>query len=64
VFDYDCSSCGKRLLIPPTRVRGLINDDAGIVIVFTCWCGAAAATRARAKPARSPGAPSMLTLAS
>jgi hypothetical protein len=64
VFDFDCSSCGKRLLIPPTRVRGLVNDDAGIVIVFDCWCGAASATRAGVKPARPARGPSMLTLAS
>ena len=63
MFDFDCPSCGKRQLIAPSRVKGLVNDDAGIVIVFTCWCGAPAAMRTGAAAARPAAVRSTLTLA-
>jgi hypothetical protein len=49
VFDFDCPSCKRRQLIFPTRITNLVNDDSGIVVFFTCWCGAPAAIRTGAR---------------
>ena len=40
MFDHECTSCGKRQLIFPTQVTSVTNVDAGIVVRFSCWCGA------------------------
>jgi hypothetical protein len=40
MFDHECSACGKRQLIFPTQVTSVTNTDDGIVVAFTCWCGA------------------------
>ena len=40
MFAHDCSSCGKRQLIFVNQVTSLVNTDHGIVVDFTCWCGA------------------------
>ena len=40
MFDHVCTTCAKRQLIFPTQVTGLTNTDRGIVVTFTCWCGA------------------------
>ena len=40
MFDNECTVCGKRQLIFPSQVTGLANTDDGIVVAFTCWCGA------------------------
>ena len=40
MFDHHCSACDKRQLIFPSQVTGLANTDDGIVVAFTCWCGA------------------------
>jgi hypothetical protein len=40
MFDHHCSACDKRQLIFPTQVTSVTNTDAGIVVAFTCWCGA------------------------
>jgi hypothetical protein len=51
LFDFDCPSCEMRQLIFPSRITNLVNDESGIVVVFTCWCGAPAAIRIGAGPA-------------
>jgi hypothetical protein len=38
--DHDCTACGKRQLIFPTQVTSLTNTESGIIVGFTCWCGA------------------------
>ena len=40
MFAHACSSCGKRQLIFVNQVTSLVNTDRGIVVDFTCWCGA------------------------
>ena len=40
MFDHRCTTCEKRQLIFPSQVLGLTNTDHGIVVAFTCWCGA------------------------
>ena len=40
MFDHHCTACDKRLLIFPGQVTGMSNTDRGIVVAFTCWCGA------------------------
>ena len=40
MFDHLCTSCDKRQLIFPSQVTSLVNTDHGIVVAFTCWCGA------------------------
>lgn len=40
MFDHHCTACDKRQLIFPGQVTGLTNTDHGIVVAFTCWCGA------------------------
>ena len=40
MFDNECTVCGKRQLIFPSQIATIANTDAGIVIGYTCWCGA------------------------
>ena len=40
MFDHNCTVCEKRQLIFPSQVSSLTNTDHGIVVAFTCWCGA------------------------
>lgn len=40
MFDHHCTSCHKRQLIFPSQVASMTNTDHGIVVAFTCWCGA------------------------
>ena len=40
MFDHVCSSCHKRQLVFPSQVTSVVNTDHGIVVSFTCWCGA------------------------
>ena len=44
MFDHYCTACDKRQLIFPSQVTSLVNTDHGIVMDFTCWCGAAQST--------------------
>lgn len=41
MFDHKCTACDKRQLIFPSQVTSMTNTDRGIVVAFTCWCGAA-----------------------
>ena len=40
MFDHTCTACDKRQLIFPSQVTSMANTDRGIVVAFTCWCGA------------------------
>ncbi|MFC6286918.1 hypothetical protein ACFP3Q_06795 [Nocardioides sp. GCM10027113] len=40
MFDSHCTACDKRQLIFPSQISGLTNTDEGIVVSYTCWCGA------------------------
>lgn len=40
MFDHKCTACAKRQLIFPSQVTSLTNAAHGIVVRFTCWCGA------------------------
>ena len=40
MFDHTCTACEKRQLIVPSMVTAMTNTDHGIVLAFTCWCGA------------------------
>jgi hypothetical protein len=40
MFDVYCPECDSRRLIFPSQVVGIHNDDAGMAVLFTCWCGA------------------------
>lgn len=40
MFDHYCTACAKRQLVFPSQVTSLTNSDRGIVVTFTCWCGA------------------------
>ena len=40
MFETHCTACDKRQLIFPSQINALTNTDEGIVVDFTCWCGA------------------------
>jgi hypothetical protein len=40
MFANTCTSCGKRQLIFAGQVTSLVNTERGIVVSYTCWCGA------------------------
>ena len=40
MFDHHCTACERRQLIFPSQVTSLDNTGHGIVVRFTCWCGA------------------------
>ena len=45
MFDFDCPACERRQLLFPSQVTGIVNDDHGIEVLVTCWCGASGAIR-------------------
>jgi len=40
MFVHHCTACAKRQLIFPSQVTSMTNSAHGIVVRFTCWCGA------------------------
>ncbi|MET0526345.1 MAG: hypothetical protein ABWZ91_16185 [Nocardioides sp.] len=60
MFDHNCTACGKRQLIFPSQVASVTNTDDGIVVAFTCWCGA---DQAWLTGSRATGASRVLTAA-
>ena len=40
MFDHQCTACEKRQLIFSSQVTSLTNTEHGIIVAFTCWCGA------------------------
>ncbi|HSE55583.1 MAG TPA: hypothetical protein VLA97_14565 [Nocardioidaceae bacterium] len=45
MFDIHCPACERRQLIFSSQITGLVNDDQGIAVLYTCWCGTAGAWR-------------------
>ena len=41
MFDNVCTSCHRSQLIFPSQVTAVDNTEHGIVVSYTCWCGAA-----------------------
>lgn len=39
MLTIDCPTHGCRVLVPPTRIRGLRNTTGGILLEVECWCG-------------------------
>jgi hypothetical protein len=40
MFDRHCSACDRTQLIFPSQISGVTNTDHGILVSYTCWCGA------------------------
>ncbi|WP_148616185.1 hypothetical protein [Nocardioides rubriscoriae] len=40
-FTHHCTACERVQLIFPTQLAGVAETDQGVVLAFTCWCGAA-----------------------
>jgi hypothetical protein len=45
VFDHYCPACQKRQLLFASQITRIVNDDQGVVVLLTCWCGEPAAVR-------------------
>lgn len=39
MFPIDCPGHGRRILVPPSRIRHLRNTATGIRLELECWCG-------------------------
>lgn len=46
MFDVHCTACDTRRLVFPGQIRALVHDEQGIIVLYTCWCGAHGAERA------------------
>ena len=40
MFAHTCTVCECRQLVFPSQIEALQNTDRGIIVSFTCWCGA------------------------
>ncbi len=40
MFVHSCTSCRQRKLVFPSQVTSLVNTESGIVVGYSCWCGA------------------------
>ena len=40
MFDRHCSACDRTQLIFPSQISAVTNTDHGILVSYTCWCGA------------------------
>ena len=40
MFVHTCTACAKRQLIFPSQISSVTNTDHGILVSYTCWCGA------------------------
>ena len=40
MFAHTCSVCECRQLVFPSQIEAVHNTDHGIIVRFTCWCGA------------------------
>jgi hypothetical protein len=45
MFDHYCPACEKRQLLFGSQITRIVNDEQGIVVLLTCWCGEPAAVR-------------------
>ena len=39
MFDVFCTECSRRQLVFPSQVRGIVNDETGIHVVYRCRRG-------------------------
>jgi hypothetical protein len=39
LFTNHCHACEKRQLIFPSQVKAVLETDAGVELLYTCWCG-------------------------
>lgn len=39
MFDHFCTACRQRRLVFPSQVSAVVNDERGVHVRFTCWCG-------------------------
>lgn len=53
MFDHYCTACRRRRLIFPSQVTDIVNDERGVHVRLTCWCGADQ-TIDTGRPARRP----------
>ncbi len=44
MFAHTCSVCDCRQLVFPSQIEAMHNTDRGIIVSFTCWCGAEQST--------------------
>ncbi len=65
MFDRHCSACDRTQLIFPSQISAVTNTDHGILVSYTCWCGAEqtwltgiARPRRRVRPRRGLSCPS------
>jgi hypothetical protein len=63
MFDFHCPSCDRRLVLFPSQVKHVINDDHGITVIVDCWCGELGAIRSGAKEHAGSVAEDALALA-
>lgn len=40
LFINHCTECDRRQLIFPSQVKAVLETDAGVELLYTCWCGA------------------------
>jgi hypothetical protein len=40
MFAHFCTVCRQRRLVFSTQVTTIVNDERGVHVHFTCWCGA------------------------
>ncbi len=57
MFLNTCTECANRQLIFPSQVTSLIHTEHGIVVDYTCWCGAEQNLVTGSRARRTPPAP-------
>jgi hypothetical protein len=45
MFANHCTACARRELIFPSMITAVVNDEQGILVRYTCWCGSAQTLR-------------------
>lgn len=40
MFAHQCTDCQRRELIFADQITNVTNTSHGIIVKFTCWCGA------------------------
>jgi hypothetical protein len=53
MFQATCHRAGRRVLLGNERIVSVVNDDAGILLRFRCWCGELEELRT-GRPRRGP----------
>jgi hypothetical protein len=53
MFHATCHRDGRRVLLGNERIVSLVNDDAGILVRYRCWCGEVEELRT-GRPRRRP----------